>query len=479
MKPVIWRLAALFVAACVVFTGCRRSPPPQPAEDTPRNRSGPPRLLQPSELTEAEKRYGISAERTPTVTYQPEVVLLPAGARAIRSLSDDGLAWTLDPDAEGVGDIQPGRVLLLTTRASGRVLDVKRTSAGLQVVLGPAEITDIVREGTFSLSQPVDLSQVLQMALPESFDQVRPVTPLVERRAWPDPDTFFVTRASLLQAPTPTHGFRIIPMASVLGVGAELRSNEGRAQFVGQMRLLLQAPRLNFYLEIKPGSVVSALVELKGAAGIEVSFEAASPNPQTANINEDRSAPTDLIIPINGLGVPFAVHVRQTFRLNTAFTSTGTIKARGVYKVGGSIRGEYRSGKFSVFGPDGFGTQQTLLPSIESVAFGPTGMVLTHSIKVIVGVGLAGFVAGPFVMNNSAVTAAAASSIGIVGCRRETVSMAVAAGVGYQIPPAVAKFINTILSGLNIAAKIPDSGGISTKPQTIVDRGWYHGQMCK
>jgi hypothetical protein len=46
-------------------------------------------------------------------------VLLRAGVNAIRALSDDGLVWTLDPNAEGIDDIQPGKVLLLSTRASG------------------------------------------------------------------------------------------------------------------------------------------------------------------------------------------------------------------------------------------------------------------------------------------------------------------------------------------------------------------------
>ncbi len=474
-------VCAVLGAGCAIVPGCGRSTTPSPAEDAPKARGGPPRLLDLSELTEAEKKYGISAERTPSVVYQPEVVLLPAGARAIRSLSADGLVWTLDPDAEGAGDIQPGKVLLLTTRAAGRVLDVRRTSAGLQVVLGPAEITDIIREGTFSLSQPVDLSQALQMSTPESFDLVRPVAPLVAQRAWPDGGGFFLRPASFATASAPAqkHGFRVIPMASVKGVGAELRSNEGGALMVGQIRLLLQSPELNFHLEVKPGRVVSAMVELKGATGIEVSFEAAAPNPRAANINEDRQAPVDLSIPINGMGIPFALHVRQAFRVQTAFTSTGTLKAHGRYTVGGAIRGEYRNGTFEVSAPGGFGAQETLLPSIEGVAFGPTGLVLTHSIKVIVGVGVAGFVAGPFVTNNSSVTAARASDLGIVGCRRETVAMAVAAGVGYQIPPAVAAFINTILEGLNISARVADSGGISTDPKMVVNTGWYQGKTCK
>ena len=167
-----------FLVAVVSIAGCSTSPPAPPgAPDRalvdaggvpiPAPHSGPPRLLNTSELSDAEKRFGISAERTANITYQPDVVLLRAGVNAIRALSDDGLVWTLDPNAEGIDDIQPGKVLLLSTRASGRVLAVTRTNAGIDVVLGPAEMTDIIREGSFSLDQPVDLTQALPMALPQ------------------------------------------------------------------------------------------------------------------------------------------------------------------------------------------------------------------------------------------------------------------------------------------------------------------------
>ena len=438
----------------------------------PPSRTGPPRLLATTELGDAEKRFGISAERAPGVTYQPDVVLLPAGVNAIRSLSEDGLVWTLDPRAEGAGDIQPGKVLLLSTRAAGRVLGVTRTDAGLEVVLGPAEITDIIREGTFSVEQPVDLTAPLEMALPQSFDPLRPVDPIVASALSPDADRFVIRPARFIQQGE-EHDFRIIPMASVKGVGAELRSKPGGVLMVAQMLFRLEQPHLNFSLDIKPGRVVSALVELRGAAGIELSFEAASPGPNYRNISADRAAPVDLIIPIGGLGVPFAVHVRQTFRVQTAFSSTGTVKAHGYYTLGGGIRAEYRNGSFSVGGPTGFGTKEILLPSLEGAVFAPTGLVLTHQVNVMIGVGVAGFVAGPYVFDNNSITAAKGSSLGIMDCRRETVAMAVGAGVGYRIPPAVAAVINSILNVFRITERINDSGGISTKPVMLVDTGWY------
>ena len=322
-SPQHWGVAALLVGF-LSLTGCTASPPAAPDAPArvmldaggvpiPPPHSGPPRLLKTSELSDAEKRFGISPEQTAGLTYQPDVVLLRSGVNAIRSLSDDGLVWTLDPRAEGIDGIQPGKVLLLSTKAAGRVLAVTRANTGVEVVLGPADITEIVREGSFSIDQPVDLTQALQMALPASFDPVRPVAPIVANALRPDTQGFIISPARFVQQ-AEEHDFRVIPMASVKGVGAELRSKPGGVLMVAQILFRLEAPNLNVRLNIQPAGVVSALVELKGAAGIEVAFEAASPGPNARNINADRPAPVDLFIPINGLGVPLAVHVRQVFR---------------------------------------------------------------------------------------------------------------------------------------------------------------------
>lgn len=474
-----------FLVAVVLIAGCSTSPPAPPgAPDRvlvdaggvpiPAPHSGPPRLLNTSELSDAEKRFGISAERTANITYQPDVVLLRAGVNAIRALSDDGLVWTLDPNAEGIDDIQPGKVLLLSTRASGRVLAVTRTSAGVDVVLGPAEMTDIIREGSFSLDQPVDLTQALPMALPQSFDPVREVDPIAANRG-PGLHGYSIIPARLAP-PAAEHGFNVFPMASIQGVGAELRSKPGGVLLVTQVRLRLEQPQLNFHLAIKPGQIESALVELKGAAGVEVSFEAAASGPNARNVSADRPAPVDLSIPINGLGIPFALHVRQIFRVQTAFASTGTVKARGYYALTGGMRAEYSGGKFNLSGPKGFETKEVLLPSLDGAVFGPTGLVLVHGVNVMIGVGVAGFVAGPYVYENNAFTITQGSALSrplIPECRRETIAMSVGAGVGYRMPPAVVAFINDILSVFRITARIKDAGGIETKPAMLASTGWY------
>lgn len=162
-------LIAGLSAACILLPGCRKR------STSVQESAGSPRLVKIQELTEAERRYGHAARRSAKVTYQPDVVILPAGADAIRCANPDGLTWIIDPDAEGADDIRPCKVLLLTSRAAGLVLGVRKEGDGLQVVLGPVEITEVVRDGDFTLNQPVDLSQALTYTVPEMFDPVMPV----------------------------------------------------------------------------------------------------------------------------------------------------------------------------------------------------------------------------------------------------------------------------------------------------------------
>lgn len=467
---------ATVLTACAVL-GCRQQSPALPQS------AGPPRLVHPDELTEPEKRYGHSATLSEHVTYQPDVVLLAAGAGAIRSVSADGLVWTIDPEANGADGIQPGKVLVLTSRATGRVLAVNKASAGLQVVLGPVEITDIVREGTFSLDQPVDLEQAIQVTMPDLFDPQMIVDPIQASATSPHRHRILASPAAFTPVrQTTVHRFTLTPLVGARGIGVRIASDAGGVHFLGEAVLYLNAPRLRFNCPVlPPGRIHACELELTGAAGLLMTFEAASPTPMSANINEKRYVPIDFSIPITGMGVPFAVNVRQLFELKTAFTSTGTVRGRGYYTLQGGLRVGYRNGSWSMGGPQGVTPKENLehlLMSMEGAAFGVTGLVMTHQVNVIVGIGYAGFATGPYGFLNSSVAVTRGSSIGILQgpltCKQATLTMALGAGVGYVIPQPVTNAINSILRALNIREQIQGSGGFDTKPIQLVNLGYYH-----
>jgi hypothetical protein len=275
--------------------------------------------------------------------------------------------------------------------------------------------------------------------------------------------------------------FSMEPISGSKGFGVRIKSNDAGVLFVGEAVLYLKAPRLYFNLVIRGGQISAAAVRVDGVGGLLMTFEAASPSPIAGNINAKRYAPLDWSFPVLGMGVPFAVTVRQQFQLKTVFTSTGSLKARIYYELQGGLGVEYRDGKWSTSGPTGVKpvvSLDHLLMSTQGAAYGATGMVMTHHAKVLVGVGAFGFATGPYGFLNSSVTVTRGSDLGILrgplACKQATLSMGVGAGVGYMMPEPVTNLINSFLRAINIRQEISSSGGLESKPVIIVSLGRYH-----
>ena len=120
-----------------------------------------------SDMTESERKFGIAPKRGPGVEYQDDVVLMEHGDQAIRSASSNGLSWTFDANAPQVNEIQVGKVVFATGRAVGRVVAVERNGDQVSAVLGPVQLTDLVKRGKFSYHQPLDLSQAIAYVAPD------------------------------------------------------------------------------------------------------------------------------------------------------------------------------------------------------------------------------------------------------------------------------------------------------------------------
>ena len=180
---------------------------------------------------------------------------------------------------------------------------------------------------------------------------------------------------------------------------------------------------------------------------------------------------------MSGNGIPFAISVRQAIRLQTAFTSSGAIRAGIQYKLKGDLSAGYRNGQWTLGGP--LGVQPVmdldgLLVATKGAALGATGIVLVHSASLMVGIGAFGFMTGPYARLNTSITVTRGSDAAIIrGCRWGTVVMAVGAGVGYRFPQPVASAINAILSALHIQREIKSEGGIETAPHNLVNMGRY------
>ncbi|HEY4376555.1 MAG TPA: hypothetical protein VGM93_05330 [Acidimicrobiales bacterium] len=124
-------------------------------------------IAAPAKLSGSQLRYGASATKSTAFVYQPDVVVLAGGAESIKAASSDGLIWTIDGGAANAAQIQPGKVLLATSFAAGRVLAVKQVGSDEQVALGPVALTDVIRDGTFSSAQPLALTGFQAYSTPD------------------------------------------------------------------------------------------------------------------------------------------------------------------------------------------------------------------------------------------------------------------------------------------------------------------------
>ena len=120
-----------------------------------------------AEMTETERRWGMAPKRGAGIVYQDDIILMEHGDQAIRSFASNGLSWTFDANAPQVNEIQPGKIVFATGRAVGRVLAVQRNGDQVSAILGPVQLTDLVKQGKFLYDQPLDLNSAIAIAAPD------------------------------------------------------------------------------------------------------------------------------------------------------------------------------------------------------------------------------------------------------------------------------------------------------------------------
>jgi hypothetical protein len=553
------RIAALGIITAVGLCGCHRAPQnaaetkpeanPTSNSDTPADANahyhaksaeqwpgfaefpGPIITGHPIErkdLTESELHFGVAPQRGPGVVYQDDIVLMEHGDKAIRSFASDGMSWTLDANAPQVSDIQVGKILFATGRCVGRVLAMQRNGDTVSVVLGPVQLTDLIKKGNFSYDQPLDLNSLIAYATPdypgsrdvEEFQKTQSATPTTqqggsgfrvrhvdyfvvsERGEWrPMPTAyhqdFRVTTYADLQIPgqlTPgiiglpnLRNFGNVPgplpgtgMPDVKfgngsmsatpcglscgGIGLML-SAEKNGTFVKLYVVLhLATPHFVFRAAIQDGKM-DAEIALYGAAGVSVSFDAAAKTDFKGNINAVNIIPVELTVPIGGMFVPLSVKLSQAISLNSAFSAkTSTLHAEGELGVFGALAARYYNGKWEIDKPD-VRLKKNLAGLISGVSVGINSLVFAIDQRLMVGVSVAGFSTGPYTDAYSTLTALNQSSIARA-CTQGTFNLQLGAGIGYSMPKVVASIINAVLS-LFGAKPVPAWGSIVSLPKRV------------
>lgn len=466
-----------------LLAGCSRETPapadvrtpPAAHRPAPEAQSGSPGNVVPlttvriADLSEQQRRFGLAVRPDARVVFQPGLVIIEDGPEVVNALAEDGMGCTLDSAAVETAGLRVGQVTFITSRCVGRVLAMIPKGRDVELILGPVEITEIIREGNFTLDQPVDFSQVLVHEAPQ----------------WPGAPGAEPAFRAVADGPAT----RSEPVMGASLIGARIPYSSNGVDFLGEVTLHLQEPRLYFVLDIRGGKVTRAEVELYGAARLAGNMAAHSPNGNNLAL-KPYQLPFDTSIPIGG-AIPFSILLHHSFTVATHFGSKNSHLAnRAEYKLEGAFRMGYRDNKWDVGSPARLTVIHEPLDNIEGVTLAPGFLAFTHQLRVMVGIGAFGFATGPYMNMATTIAISRGSDLAggggdqntvrtplftakLGGCRQAAFTMAMGAGVGYSVPRAITDAINSVLNALNIDYRVGNVGGLQTKLAQVLKRQWW------
>ncbi|MGH9409816.1 MAG: hypothetical protein ACRD1V_10225, partial [Vicinamibacterales bacterium] len=466
-------------------------------------------------LSETEQKYGVAPTRGPGVVYQDQVVLIEHGDKAIKSWAANGLEWTLDGSDPQANGLKEGDILFATSRCVGRVLKLTRAGNDVDVILGPVQLTDIIKQGNFAYNQPLDLSTLTAVDMPDYpgaigspyIDQMKQpsgrsgvtlhdvkyyvVTPRGDWRPMrtivrPDnarmslADDVSATTPSLVRASwmpqPPLKTFNNVLSAwpcfsDCGGLGVRMTATKDGLNLNITVVFHLDRPTFIFNAGMY-SSGFNAQIGLTGGAGFEMTVQGTTDPNFTANLNETGAIPVDLVVPINFGPVPIELHYHQDLSLATAFSAkTSLLQSRSDFTLVGMLGFVYENGGFEPMHmyatPKG-----SLSGGISGVSMGINSIVVAINQRLLAGLGAGGFAVGPYVGLLSTATAlkqateAANLTLAyapVADCRQATFGMQVNGGIGYALPKPVADVINFFLKLVH-ASPISASGSLAKLP---------------
>lgn len=449
-----------------------------------------------------ELKFGASPHLDRSIVLQPDVVLIGGGADSVRSVSADGLVWTIKGSAAHANELQVGKIMFATGFGMGRVLAVSDSGGDKMVVIGPVAITDLIRDANFATTAPIALDSFQAYTTPTqpgllTTQAVTSLTPDVGSSHLLTLPTVniiaHVAGAPSLPTPPPLPGappLGVLPGPTALPGASQVGSysltprytnNELSVSFGfdrngvrvdGTLGIHLSTPKAEFVLKIAAGTISEASIQLHGAGGFGVRFAAAAPNGAAqGNVRHEQVViPTTITIPLNVLGFPLTAQLGQAFKLATAFTANSAeLSASGDYGFNGTIGFGLHNGKLGPFAPGGFTVNRSILKSTTGVSPGPSALELGYAMRLFFGVGALGFTTGVWFKLAFGIKVVASALPSLVNCRQATLDLDLAYGIGWNIPKVVAAVVNLFLR-LFHATPIQSSGALEAPQLTIVHR---------
>lgn len=402
----------------------------------------------------AADRFGTAADPNPDVTYQPDVVVLPSGPDAIVAGSADGLAWTLDPGAQGVDGLDEGQVLFASSRVVGRIVSLDPTDQGVVATLAPVELGEIVKEGTLEFDQELAVNDLAAQVIPEALGALQPADGPPGARSRPIagslpllPDRSLVpmqTEGPGLPAPSVARSVRVqvqpfdVSLATkegeisvsvgyvgshdiVLGIKAGVRSKGAKVKATG-------------FAELVDGEITDSSVYLDGLTDLFVEVDAGVGSEVDRHRKAALEIPIELLtVPIVVAGVPTTFTIKFKVAAELDFKSKNTtLTTRGRFGIGGSMGGSTGPAATVELG---------VLDALAGVGLGNSSMKVAVEMKASWGVGAVGFTAGPYAKLRLEVGAVRAGDMNIVSCRASSTVLKHSFGVGIGLSSTTAKLI--------------------------------------
>jgi hypothetical protein len=448
------------------------------------------------EFTEPEFLYGLDVDPDPSVEFAPDVVVVPNGSRAVRDVTGDGLTWTLDPRARGIGDLEVGMVMFLTARGVGRVVAIEDDpdSSNLLVTIAPVELTEVIWNGDFGGDDlPLDLEQMIHYSTGEQPWTISdlPPTEMPDEAPGEDEVDGTATAAAPTRAPrpgprrsfiggvprvdpapdaappgeriapprpdwggaTPTNvsGYTLTPICCHGGVGVHASYQQNGLTLSATMQFVGTMPKASWRLSIRNGRVQAATFRVTGGAGVRYDVRAGTTEGIPSNVHHRITLPGSLAFPAVAAGIPFMFTVRQELLVRTAFSAkTGTLRAGGTWSLSGQFGFGYENNHFGLVRPAAPEVRRSLLDSITGTSVGVSGLVLGHRVELKVGIGWETFNIGPYTELITSIGIVRGSDLGapLLVCRQANLNMWMGAGIGYRLPQIVVTVVNFVLNAV-------------------------------
>jgi hypothetical protein len=458
--------------------------------------------LDPHTLTPSQVKFGIAPKRDPSVEYQPDVIVMEQGDKAIKSISGDGMSWTFDANAPQVGDFQEDKIVFATGRAVGRVLALKKQGDSVTVILGPVQLGEVIKNGSFAYDGPINLDNVIAYSAPDypeppaegeaktsdlyappvmhmddagagQFLRVQQLTPgLLGKPQIPTQYVQDINTAQQVINDPPSVDIQDMAssvFATSSGVGMQLRYNKNGLNVKTTSQISIRNSGLSFFLTFKNGAPDTFGLQIKGAAGVMLAMDASAAQDFQVNLHKTLYIPIDLSIPLGG-PVPISLSFAQSFSISTAFSArTSVLNAKGDYGFSGGIVAGCWHGTCKASTPAEVHANTDIGQSAQGISVGINSLVMGASIRALVGLGGFGFSTGVYGGLRFTGTVLKSPDIGFP-CRKGTIESYIDSGIGYSIPQWVSSAINFFLKPFT-SKRVNPAGSLIKGPSLRIFNG--------